>query len=178
MRGRSPKVGPKPDEGPEPDVRPKPNVVNAGPEPDDGPKPNAVNTCSIRNCKRCKCKGQCWGTAQGAARRHAINVKSPNSSKSRVIYLDSGYEERVGEVFESRVTRLNAWKDARVQRMHIRVCTDVGFAGRHAGACASAWLGTREASGTREGAQACAQGVRGRAGKRATGARLALVTRE
>ncbi|OWM72664.1 hypothetical protein CDL15_Pgr005253 [Punica granatum] len=54
MRGRSPKVGPKPDEEPEPDVR---------------PKPNAVNACSIRKCKRCKSKGQCWGTAQSAARR-------------------------------------------------------------------------------------------------------------
>ncbi|PKI73124.1 hypothetical protein CRG98_006466 [Punica granatum] len=52
---------------------------------------------------------------------HANNVKSPNSSKSRVIYLVSGYEERVGEVFESRVTRLNAWKGARVQGMHVRV---------------------------------------------------------
>ncbi|PKI71837.1 hypothetical protein CRG98_007776 [Punica granatum] len=61
---------------------------------------------------------------------------NPNSSKSRVIYLASGYEERVGEVFESRVTRLNAWKGARVQRKQVRVCTDVGRAGQaeaHAG---------------------------------------------
>ncbi|PKI78402.1 hypothetical protein CRG98_001223 [Punica granatum] len=35
-----------------------------------------------------------------------------------MLYLASGYEERVGEVFVSRVTRLNAWKGARVQRMH------------------------------------------------------------
>ncbi|OWM65566.1 hypothetical protein CDL15_Pgr023836 [Punica granatum] len=75
MRGRSPKVGPKLDEGPEPDVKPKPNAVNAGSEPDVGPepdaglKPNAVNACSIRKCKRCKSKGQCWGTAQSAGRR-------------------------------------------------------------------------------------------------------------
>ncbi|OWM63015.1 hypothetical protein CDL15_Pgr026189 [Punica granatum] len=75
MRGRSPKVGPKPDEEPEPDVGPKPNAVNAGrepdagSEPDAGPKPNAINACSIRKCKRCKSKGQCWGTAQSSARR-------------------------------------------------------------------------------------------------------------
>ncbi|OWM65553.1 hypothetical protein CDL15_Pgr023823 [Punica granatum] len=37
-----------------------------------------------------------------------------------MFYLASGYEERVGEVFESRETRLNAWKGARVQRMHVR----------------------------------------------------------
>ncbi|OWM72784.1 hypothetical protein CDL15_Pgr024836 [Punica granatum] len=35
-----------------------------------------------------------------------------------MLYLASGYKKRVGEVFESRVTRLNAWKGARVQRMH------------------------------------------------------------
>ncbi|OWM74320.1 hypothetical protein CDL15_Pgr013224 [Punica granatum] len=34
-----------------------------------------------------------------------------------MFYLASGYEERVGRVFESRVTRLNAWKGARVQRI-------------------------------------------------------------
>ncbi|PKI38854.1 hypothetical protein CRG98_040754 [Punica granatum] len=37
-----------------------------------------------------------------------------------MFYLASGYEERVGEVFESPVTRLNAWKRARVLRMHVR----------------------------------------------------------
>ncbi|OWM77694.1 hypothetical protein CDL15_Pgr026425 [Punica granatum] len=30
-----------------------------------------------------------------------------------MLYLDSGYEERVGEVFESQVTRLNTRKDVR-----------------------------------------------------------------
>ncbi|PKI18244.1 hypothetical protein CRG98_049482, partial [Punica granatum] len=60
--------------------------------------------------------------------------------------------------------------DARVQRMHIRVRTDVGCASRHAGECAGAWLGAQEASGTRAGARECA-GVR-------AGARLALFTRE
>ncbi|PKI73428.1 hypothetical protein CRG98_006198 [Punica granatum] len=109
------------------------------------------------------------GTRDGHS--HAINVKSPNSSKSRVIYLVSGYEERVGEVFESQVTRLNAWKDARVQRMHIRVCTDVGCAGRHPGRA----RGRRQASGQ----ASMRPGVRvGRAGWRATDARLALFTRE
>ncbi|PKI55031.1 hypothetical protein CRG98_024577 [Punica granatum] len=29
-------------------------------------------------------------------------MKSPNSSKSRIFYLASGYEERVGEVLEGR----------------------------------------------------------------------------
>ncbi|PKI58286.1 hypothetical protein CRG98_021368 [Punica granatum] len=62
-------AGPELEAGPEPDAGPKPNAVNAGPEPDVGPKPYAVNACSIRKCKRCKSKGQCWGTAQGAARR-------------------------------------------------------------------------------------------------------------
>ncbi|OWM66619.1 hypothetical protein CDL15_Pgr005056 [Punica granatum] len=37
-----------------------------------------------------------------------------------MFYLASGCKERVGEVFESRVTRLNAWKGAREQRMHVR----------------------------------------------------------
>ncbi|OWM90300.1 hypothetical protein CDL15_Pgr014138 [Punica granatum] len=84
MLGRGPKVvnvgprpdaRPKPDEESKPDVMPKPNAVNAGrepdagSEPDAGPKPNAINACSIRKCKRCKSKGQCWGTAQSSARR-------------------------------------------------------------------------------------------------------------
>ncbi|PKI40460.1 hypothetical protein CRG98_039152 [Punica granatum] len=42
------------------------------------------------------------------------NIKGPNSSKSRMFYLASGYEERVGEEFESWVTRWNPRKDARV----------------------------------------------------------------
>ncbi|OWM76629.1 hypothetical protein CDL15_Pgr009194 [Punica granatum] len=78
MSGRSPKVGPKPDAGP------KPNAVNAGPEPDvgsepdvepepdainAGPEPDAVNAGSIGKCKKCESRGQCWGIAQGAARR-------------------------------------------------------------------------------------------------------------
>ncbi|PKI41990.1 hypothetical protein CRG98_037608 [Punica granatum] len=37
-----------------------------------------------------------------------------------MFYLASGYEERVEEVFDHRETRLNAWKGARVQRMHVR----------------------------------------------------------
>ncbi|OWM84585.1 hypothetical protein CDL15_Pgr014155 [Punica granatum] len=36
-----------------------------------------------------------------------------------MFYLASGYEERVGEVFESRVTQLNAWKDIRVKGQHV-----------------------------------------------------------
>ncbi|OWM63500.1 hypothetical protein CDL15_Pgr026260 [Punica granatum] len=39
-----------------------------------------------------------------------------------MFYLASGCEERVGEVFESRVTMLNAWKGARVlgcKGMHV-----------------------------------------------------------
>ncbi|OWM78332.1 hypothetical protein CDL15_Pgr001053 [Punica granatum] len=63
MLGRSPKTvnaGPRPDAGPKPDE---------GPEPDAGPKPDVVNAYSIRKCKRCKSKGQCWGTTQGDAKR-------------------------------------------------------------------------------------------------------------
>ncbi|PKI34769.1 hypothetical protein CRG98_044836 [Punica granatum] len=56
-----------------------------------------------------------------------------------MFYLASGYEERVGEVFESRETRLNAWKCARVQRMHVR-----------------ARIGAREHAG-RASARACAR---------------------
>ncbi|PKI71781.1 hypothetical protein CRG98_007797 [Punica granatum] len=71
-----------------------------------------------------------------------ITINSPNFSKSRAIYLASGYEERVGEVFESRVTRLNAWKGARVQRMHVQ-------------ARMGARLGVRDrGSSAREGARA------------------------
>ncbi|PKI60793.1 hypothetical protein CRG98_018782 [Punica granatum] len=100
-----------------------------------------------------------------ASYKVANNVKSPNSSKSRVIYLASGYEERVREVFESRVTRLNAWKSARVQ-----------------GACG--WS-ARE-TGRRAGMQACALACASERARGAcaavrdarAGARLALLTRE
>ncbi|OWM87268.1 hypothetical protein CDL15_Pgr022211 [Punica granatum] len=37
-----------------------------------------------------------------------------------MFYLASRYEERVEKVFESRVTLMNAWKSARVQRLHVR----------------------------------------------------------
>ncbi|OWM87876.1 hypothetical protein CDL15_Pgr008322 [Punica granatum] len=54
-----------------------------------------------------------------------------------MFYLASGYEERVGEVFESRVTQLNAWKDVQVQGQHVRAslahgwtCTGVHRPGR------------------------------------------------
>ncbi|PKI59449.1 hypothetical protein CRG98_020208 [Punica granatum] len=53
-----------------------------------------------------------------------------------MFYLASGYEERVREVFESRVTRLNAWKGARVQRMHVWARMGAGARGRSARACA------------------------------------------
>ncbi|PKI75091.1 hypothetical protein CRG98_004565 [Punica granatum] len=56
-----------------------------------------------------------------------------------MLCLASGYKKRVGEVFESQVTRLNAWKGARVQRVHVwahgqaGVCTgDRWQAGGHA----------------------------------------------
>ncbi|PKI60929.1 hypothetical protein CRG98_018675 [Punica granatum] len=39
------------------------------------------------------------------------NIKSLNSSKSEMLYLALGYEERVEEVFESRVTRWSPWMD-------------------------------------------------------------------
>ncbi|PKI50210.1 hypothetical protein CRG98_029393 [Punica granatum] len=43
-----------------------------------------------------------------------------NSSKSRVIYLAPRYEERVEEVFESRVTRWNPRMDVQVHRVDVR----------------------------------------------------------
>ncbi|PKI65863.1 hypothetical protein CRG98_013744 [Punica granatum] len=62
------------------------------------------------------------GTRDGhALDPHGKHVRKDNKQQSRVIYLASGYKERVREVFESRVTRLNAWKGARVQGMHVRV---------------------------------------------------------
>ncbi|OWM77800.1 hypothetical protein CDL15_Pgr017499 [Punica granatum] len=51
-----------------------------------------------------------------------------------MFYLASGYEERVEEVFESRVTWLNAWNGAQVQRMHARARMGTGARGRSAGA--------------------------------------------
>ncbi|PKI60736.1 hypothetical protein CRG98_018856 [Punica granatum] len=48
-----------------------------------------------------------------------------------MLYLASGYEVRVVEVFESRVTRLNAWKSARVQRMHVQARMRAGGARAH-----------------------------------------------
>ncbi|PKI49255.1 hypothetical protein CRG98_030364 [Punica granatum] len=68
----------------------------------------------------------------------------------------SGYEERVGEVFESRVTRLNAWKGARVQRMHVRARMGAGLGVREH---ARARQGVRRG----EGAQARGRSERGRA---------------
>ncbi|OWM76621.1 hypothetical protein CDL15_Pgr009186 [Punica granatum] len=41
-----------------------------------------------------------------------------------MFYLASGYEERVGEGFESRVTWWNPWKDVRVQGQHVRMGWD------------------------------------------------------
>ncbi|PKI62261.1 hypothetical protein CRG98_017341 [Punica granatum] len=38
-----------------------------------------------------------------------------------MLYLASGYEERVGEGFESWVNRWDPWKDVRVQGQHVRV---------------------------------------------------------
>ncbi|OWM82719.1 hypothetical protein CDL15_Pgr014207 [Punica granatum] len=73
-----------------------------------------------------------------------------------MFYLASGYEERVGEVFESRVTRLNAWKSARVQRMHVRP----GWA------CGST-SGVRAGhAGARQGTLACSRARGMRAGVR------------
>ncbi|PKI58477.1 hypothetical protein CRG98_021130, partial [Punica granatum] len=95
---------------------------------------------------------------------------------SRVIYLASGYEERVGEVFESRVTRLNAWKSAWVQGMHVwgARCTGsaVGMHGRRA-----RYAGRGQARG-RAGVRAGRAGVRGARSVRAAGAGESLFTRE
>ncbi|PKI64541.1 hypothetical protein CRG98_015104 [Punica granatum] len=77
-------------------------------------------------------------------------------------YLASGYEERVGEVFESRVTRLNAWKDAWVQRRPVQGARCTGSAaGVH-----------RRRTGARADTRLCAWGVRGRSGWRTAGTRL------
>ncbi|OWM87869.1 hypothetical protein CDL15_Pgr008315 [Punica granatum] len=63
-----------------------------------------------------------------------------------MFYLASGYEERVREESEGRVTRLNAWKGARVQRMHVRQ----GLAlGRTSGARGSGRGREREGTGAR-----------------------------
>ncbi|PKI63424.1 hypothetical protein CRG98_016091 [Punica granatum] len=50
-----------------------------------------------------------------------------------MLYLASGYKERVGEGFESWVTRLNSWKDVRVQGCSVRVSWVRGsaYAGVH-----------------------------------------------
>ncbi|PKI52602.1 hypothetical protein CRG98_027030 [Punica granatum] len=77
-----------------------------------------------------------------------------------MFYQASGCEERVGEGFESRVTRWNPQKDVRVQG-HARsdeLGMRLGLHGRadaQAGARAEAW-GTGERTGSR-GAQASAQ---------------------
>ncbi|PKI70880.1 hypothetical protein CRG98_008771 [Punica granatum] len=62
-----------------------------------------------------------------------------------MLYQASRYEERVGEVFESRVTRLNVWKDARVQR-DARSGNE-----RHAVGLALACTGARGCSDARSG---------------------------
>ncbi|PKI67612.1 hypothetical protein CRG98_011992 [Punica granatum] len=56
-------------------------------------------------------------------------------------YIASGYKERVGEGFESRVTRWNPWKDVRVHGQHVRASWD-------------ARLDVHEHAQAREGAQA------------------------
>ncbi|OWM76864.1 hypothetical protein CDL15_Pgr019159 [Punica granatum] len=80
--------------------------------------------------------------------------KSPNSSKSRMFNLASGCQERVGEEFESRVTRWNSRKDVRV----------------HSWTCAS-MQACRQARGAQAGVQE--RRVSAQAGAR--GARLAGV---
>ncbi|PKI38932.1 hypothetical protein CRG98_040704 [Punica granatum] len=79
-----------------------------------------------------------------------------------MLYLASGYEERVGELFESRMTWLNAWKGAPVQRMHVRAKMGTRLrVHEHA----RAWQGVRHT-----GRCSAARQERGRAG-RATGGR-------
>ncbi|PKI67457.1 hypothetical protein CRG98_012041 [Punica granatum] len=75
------------------------------------------------------------------------------TSHGGVIYLASGYEERIGEVFESRVTRWNPRKDVRVHKVHVRASWARGWA------C----TGVRNA---RAGPQAEARGAGDRAGAR------------
>ncbi|PKI53183.1 hypothetical protein CRG98_026424 [Punica granatum] len=90
-----------------------------------------------------------WGRVTDTRERRSRHSSFYNP-KSRVIYLASGYEERVGEVFESRVTRLNAWKGARVQRMHVRARMGERLGVREH---ARARQGVRRVTGTR----ACAR---------------------
>ncbi|PKI66337.1 hypothetical protein CRG98_013299 [Punica granatum] len=81
-----------------------------------------------------------------------------------MLYLASGYEERVGEVFESRVTRWSPWMDVR----------DVWMDDSERGRASNAWLGTRKdvrragtrARRTEQRAGGCAEQ---RAGGRAAG---------
>ncbi|PKI71964.1 hypothetical protein CRG98_007647 [Punica granatum] len=84
-----------------------------------------------------------------------------------MFYLASGCEERVEEEFESRVTRLNIWKGARVQRMHVRqgwACGRTSGAQAH-GQARCRCAGARRARGRCEGAR--------QAHSRRTGARQA-----
>ncbi|PKI48600.1 hypothetical protein CRG98_031019 [Punica granatum] len=102
-------------------------------------------------------------------RKPCKNIKSPNSSKSRIFYLVSGYKERVREVFESRVTRLNAWKSARVQIMHVRQ----GKVHGRTSSARAGHAGARQAACARTCVWACAQ-ARGSA--RLAGVRLCAGT--
>ncbi|PKI41860.1 hypothetical protein CRG98_037730 [Punica granatum] len=60
-----------------------------------------------------------------------------------MFYLALGCEERVGKEFESRVTRLNAWKGAQVQRMHVRARMGAREDVRRAAGRAGARLGVQ-----------------------------------
>ncbi|PKI72249.1 hypothetical protein CRG98_007323 [Punica granatum] len=92
-----------------------------------------------------------------------------------MFYLASGYEVRVGEVFESRETRLNAWKGARVQRMHVRARMGARGAREHVGlargwrTCARACTQLAYVRDSARGGQTCA---------RARGCARVLFTRE
>ncbi|OWM70536.1 hypothetical protein CDL15_Pgr021951 [Punica granatum] len=77
-----------------------------------------------------------------------------------MLYLASRYEERVVEVFESRVTRLNAWKSARVQRMHVRARMRAGGMRQARGRCAGTRQGTRARGVRAGGARELAAGAR------------------
>ncbi|PKI72094.1 hypothetical protein CRG98_007481 [Punica granatum] len=99
-----------------------------------------------------------WGRVTDTREKKSPLIILRPKGRGRISYPGSrGCEEGFGEEFESRVTRWNAWKGARVQRMRS------GKDGR-----------ARRSSGER----ACAskRGTRGRARQRA--ATSALFTRE
>ncbi|OWM73807.1 hypothetical protein CDL15_Pgr012370 [Punica granatum] len=69
-----------------------------------------------------------------------------------MLYVASGYEERVGEGLECRVTQWDPWKDVRVHEQSVRVSwgADVGLRGSGRGAGWQAGVRALEQTSARE----------------------------